>query len=169
MDGKIKLAKKLKALADRGVGGEKDNAWQMLKDLMAKHGLTMEDIEGPKREQRLFTFETDQARIFGQVITHIMGRECQVFGHKRKKNALFTECTNAEFLALQATFEFYWRVYKEELHVFTTAFIHQNNLLPFDAESANMEEENPEEMEKLRRMMDGIDKQTIRKQLEQGS
>ena len=36
----LELAKKLKALADKGVGGEKDTADRMLKDLMRRqtHG-----------------------------------------------------------------------------------------------------------------------------------
>jgi len=37
-------AKKLKELADRGVGGEMANAKDMLKKYMDKHKITMEDI-----------------------------------------------------------------------------------------------------------------------------
>lgn len=40
----LELAKKIKALADRGVGGEKINAAAMLELHMTRHGITMENI-----------------------------------------------------------------------------------------------------------------------------
>ena len=39
-------AKKLKELADRGIGGEKDNAKVMLEKWMLKHNITMNELEG---------------------------------------------------------------------------------------------------------------------------
>ncbi len=41
MDKIIELAKKLKALSERGEGGEKLNADRMLKDLMNKHDISL--------------------------------------------------------------------------------------------------------------------------------
>lgn len=40
-----KKAKKLKALADRGIAGEKDSAKNFLEDFMKKHGLTADDVD----------------------------------------------------------------------------------------------------------------------------
>lgn len=42
----IDKAKKLKELADRGVGGEKDNAKRMYEAYKKKHNLTDEDVKG---------------------------------------------------------------------------------------------------------------------------
>jgi len=39
MKNKIELAKKLKALAERGFGGEAKNAAELLKTLCIKHGI----------------------------------------------------------------------------------------------------------------------------------
>jgi hypothetical protein len=39
-------AKKLKELADRGIGGEKENAKVMLEKYMLKHNITMNEIQG---------------------------------------------------------------------------------------------------------------------------
>lgn len=44
----IDKAKKLKELADRGVGGEKDNAKRMYEAYKKKHNLTDEDVKGHK-------------------------------------------------------------------------------------------------------------------------
>ena len=44
-DNILLLAKKLKELADRGIGGEKQNAEKKLKMLMSKYGITPEMLE----------------------------------------------------------------------------------------------------------------------------
>ncbi len=41
---KEELIKKIKALADRGVGGEKENAQKLLKELMQKYNINEEEI-----------------------------------------------------------------------------------------------------------------------------
>lgn len=47
----IDRAKKLKELADRGVGGEKDNAKNMLDAHKAKYNITDQEISGHKYSQ----------------------------------------------------------------------------------------------------------------------
>lgn len=42
MANREEILRKLKALADRGVGGEKVNAEELLKKMMAKYGVTEE-------------------------------------------------------------------------------------------------------------------------------
>ena len=41
----LKRLERVKALAERGVGGEKENAEALLKRLMAKYGISEDDIE----------------------------------------------------------------------------------------------------------------------------
>ena len=57
MSKNIELAKKLKALADKGIGGEKSNAEAMLNNLMKKHNITIEEIEGEKLMDFFFKIE----------------------------------------------------------------------------------------------------------------
>ena len=47
-------AKKLKELADRGVGGEKDNAIRMLTAYMEKHGISDTELTGHKLDDNTF-------------------------------------------------------------------------------------------------------------------
>ena len=61
MSKNIDLAKKLKALADRGVDGEKTNAEAMLNSLMKKHNITIEEIEG--EELLDFFFKIEKSKI----------------------------------------------------------------------------------------------------------
>ncbi len=46
----ITLAKKLHALAERGVGGEKINAEYKLKELCQKHNISLDDLESEEAE-----------------------------------------------------------------------------------------------------------------------
>ena len=41
----LELARKLKALADKGIDGEKYNAQKQLDKIMKKYGIRMEDLE----------------------------------------------------------------------------------------------------------------------------
>ena len=42
---KMDVIKKLKALSDRGINGEKENATKLLNKLMKKYGITEEELE----------------------------------------------------------------------------------------------------------------------------
>lgn len=159
----IKLAKKLKALADQGYGGEKTNAQEMLASLMKKHNLQIKDIEEPVRKDRSFKCKRIQKVMFAQIVSHIMGVGQKVFQNKTH-TLVSTKCSYAEYLEIEATFDFFWNSYQEELKIFYQAFVYRNNLIPFDAK----ESEEPmglEESEKLINMMRSIDKKTLRKQI----
>jgi hypothetical protein len=53
-------AKKLKELADRGIGGEKDNAKVMLEKWMLKHNITMNELEGHTINDTVYGNMTDE-------------------------------------------------------------------------------------------------------------
>ena len=162
----INLAKKLKALADRGIGGEKENAKAMLDNLLRKHDILLEEIEEPDRKNRFFPFKTIQRQMMTQVIVHIMGKQCKIMMEKgsNPKNKFMVSCSETEFIEIESIFDFYWRAYEEEMDVFRNAFVQKNGLLPFDAETSD--DIDPEKFRKLLSMMDGIDKRTMRKQIQ---
>ena len=56
----ISRAKKLKELSDRGVGGEKENATAMLKDFMAKHNITEEEMQSNVSDNSLANMSDEQ-------------------------------------------------------------------------------------------------------------
>ena len=53
-------AKKLKELADRGVGGEKENAIRMLDAYMQKHNISDSEISSHKLDDRIFSGYTKE-------------------------------------------------------------------------------------------------------------
>lgn len=136
MDKHIQLAKKLKALADKGVGGEKTNATTMLNNLLKKHNLTIEDIEGEEKKDYFFKLKPEDLQLWNQII-HKVNWEIKCYGEFPKKkikelnlrgNYMIT-CTVSEYIEIETMLEIYTRLYKEELEIFYTAFCTANDLL----------------------------------------
>ena len=149
----IELAKKLKALADKGVGGEKENAISMLKRYMRKHNLSIKDIEDDHKKPVTFIFKNRQKLLLRQIIYVVMGKDVDIYRYKTgKRNAYIVHCTNVERINIEAMFDFYWKAFEKEYEIFEIAFINKNKLFPADDEPRLLSELSPEEAEKARRM-----------------
>jgi hypothetical protein len=169
----LKLAKKLKALADRGVGGEKENATAMLQRLMGKHGITMEMLTENEAIKHKFTVQVDQYKFWRQVVANVLGSSSVNYipAQKGRKRSYFVVCTPQEAVEIQARFEFFYKIWTEELDVFYSAFIQTNRLYKKPSGEDNDEEEKeltPEEEKKLCKManmMAGMDRHIFTKQI----
>lgn len=76
MDGKtIQRIKKLQALAERGVGGEKETAAKMLQRLLEKNGIsTLEELEKEEAEYFLFSYKgRHEIKLLKQCIYKVLG------------------------------------------------------------------------------------------------
>lgn len=172
----IELARKLKALADKGVGGEKTNAEKMLIDLMAKHKLTIADIDGEEIKEFFFNIKDEFNDLFYQIAKSV-NRDMKIYRFPKKEVRQFRlkgnheiKCTVAEYIEIEQSFDIYSRLYQEELKVFYSAFIHANNIYPEpkDGEIKSLDDFSIEELKELRRkllMSENIKKANIRKQL----
>lgn len=152
----LELAKKLKTLSERGVGGEAENAATMLSNLMDKHNISIEQLEEIKRQNERFKINTSQIQLFGQV-AHMVGN-FDVYEVKDRKSNIMegiqVSCTKAEYLELSATFDFYWSAYEKEQKIFYQAFVQKNNIFPVNGNEVDVgkmsEEERKEALEVLR-------------------
>lgn len=71
----IQRIKKLQALAERGVGGEKETAAKMLQRLLEKNGIsTLEELEKDEAEYFLFSYKAQTLKDFesGKVLVFIL-------------------------------------------------------------------------------------------------
>lgn len=171
----IELAKKIKELAEKGIGGEKINTEKMLNDLLKKHNISIEEIEGEKLLDFYFTINDEH--IFSLLFQIIKGVNLNIrcFGEipKSKVRALklkgnyLIECTASEFVEIESKFDFYHRIYKSELDTFLKAFIHANDL---EIDNPNREvkeltQEEFKELYRIREMASKIKKGEFHKQL----
>ncbi len=149
----LELAKKLKALAERGIGGEKTNAERMLKDLMRKHGFTIEDIEGEEIDfHELKGVSPEKRKMFYQVGYHVCGQKFKSMDVRRHRKTLFIKCTKAQAIEIEAKLNFFFKLYTEEMEVFYHAFIQRNNI--FSEDSKSDRPKTDEEKEFARRVVE---------------
>lgn len=166
----IELAKKLKALADRGVGGEKDNADIMLTKLMNKHGITAEMIEGKEVKRYAFRVSRHYYKLFFQIVANVMGKSGKVY---RGENGLrYVEATPSDFMEIKCKFDFFLAAYKKEQEVFHRAFVMKNHLytkVESEDDYASLDDMTPEEKAEwyyANQMAEGMQRQKFHKQIE---
>lgn len=162
----IELAKKLKALADRGVGGEKYNAEKKLQSLLQKHGLSMSDIEEEAVCWNQMTIIKEKIKLFHQVSYNVIGKKYKGTAYRRHKNKVAIECTKAQAIEIEAKLNFYWKFYNEELDIFYHAFIQRNQIFAEDGDVAEVKEEDRERQLRMLTMASTIKKSSFNKLLE---
>lgn len=165
----IELAKKLKALADRGVGGEKDNAARMLKQLMAKHGISEADVNGKELHTYRCRIKNGDYKLFRQIVFNVVGKNVSVWTVQSSLYEITTDA--ASFMEIQFKFKFYLSAYRKEEQIFYKAFIMTNQLYVKQAdgeELRSVDDLTPQEKEdwwKAQQMAGGLTKHHFHKQL----
>ncbi len=173
----IELGKKLKTLVDKGVGGEKINAEKLLANLLNKHNLSIQDIEGEKIEYHFFNLKKEEDRLWNQIVKSV-NNKIQCYGafpaKDIKKNGLggnyMIECTASEYVEIEAKNSIYQRLYKDELNIFYHAFCTANNILVKPDKKIDVSDLNAEELKTLlrvRKMSHNINCEQYYKQLEE--
>lgn len=129
--------KKIKALAERGVGGEKETAMRMYEDLKARYEL----------EERVLRWIF--YKVTGDASYHIYTGKYS----RRKKRGC--DCTEIEAAEITLLYNFYKEELKRELEAFLVAFRCGNDLYP--DETARCYKENdveaPERTDEEKRML----------------
>ena len=163
----LELAKKLKALADRGEGGEKVNAQMQLERIIKLHGITIEQVEGEEKKWAYFKVSKTNRSLFIQVVSSVLN-EVKTYSDSNRKGYVVLNCTAAESIEIRFKFDFYWKLYQEELDIFYTAFIHKNDIYHPNGRTLNPTELSQSELERLQRVKDmvrGIKKGELLKQI----
>lgn len=178
MTEKEDLMKKLKALADRGAGGERENAAAMLEKLMKKYGITESDLERERVQDYFFAYSQEtERRLLMQLVYMVTGEAgCGCVGaySGRSRKKVGATCTAAQRLEIEAYYAFYREAMKEELETFYSAFMAKNDLYPPESlvQPRRRDDLTPEELERAYKagmMAAGMERHHFRKQLEAGT
>lgn len=151
MSNYIELAKKLHALANGGVSGEKQNAERALNALMQKHGITMEQLEENILDWREFKRPIAHAVLFHQVAMAVVGNRGRSYRESahNKRSLVYMETTVSEQIEIQTKFDFYLNAYKAEQEALLNAFVMRHNLYNKDSEGKTADELSMEELQKI--------------------
>ncbi len=156
MDKKQELLQKLKALADRGVGGEKINAQRKLDEYMEKYGYTLEDLDEPQKISFEIKCKNEvEKTLLLQIIYKVTNDKNSCYGFtwarngKPCKNLVGYDATAAQKIEIDFLFDFYKRLYAKESKIFLQAFIQKHQLF---GELKDGEETTPPPYDELLRM-----------------
>ena len=188
---KERLAK-MKALAERGVGGERDAAERLLQEIAAKHGISLDDIGSEVEREHVVNIQYSwQRMIFLQLLglmrldqygdrdadkLHLFARRQYVQARGRKSRKLTrrrtvvcysTICTDAQWLELEAKYVVLCADYERQIKAFPLAFLMSNNLLmPYNPNGKKPSAEADEQYLTAETLAAGIRKSHLNKQLE---
>lgn len=168
------VMKKLKAIADdtRGNDNERAVAQNQLKRLMEKHGITEEDLEFEVKRRHDFYFkESWEHSLICQTLYKVCG-DIPIYRTAGKKNWIWTELTDAEYLEFELHYCTYKASFKKELDLFYLGFISKNDIYP-PKEKARPDDGSPSQYSRGDRMRaammaQGIERAQIRRLIGDG-
>lgn len=166
----IEKVQKMKALAERGIGGEKENATQMVERMMEEYDITEDDLREDAVERRWLRFNSKDKyakKLMAQIIYAVTG--VGEYWTRGRKAVAGVECTAAQEIEIASKYAFYYEAYLEDLEVFYSAFINKNGIFPETTDSDDDDEEREidyEYLKKVQGMMKGMEKHDYHKQLE---
>lgn len=159
----IQRIKKLQALAERGVGGEKTTAQKKLAKLLKDNGInSLDELQKEEYEYTIFSYNgKHEIKLLRQCMYKVMGAKSDRTAYKpygrRQKIGIY--CTKAQKIEIELEFEFYRNVFYEELSTFMDAFIQAQKIFPEDAPVGEYDEFNERDM-KIAFMATGIERRS---------
>lgn len=150
---------KIYNLSVRGVGGEKANAESLLKKMLAKHGLTIDEIlDGEFKdaeELKWYPVRTasDKALFFQCLASVIHKSEFSTSRNRRKRGIIGVNLSKLNHVELCEKYAFFKKLYKKESDEFRTAFYLVNNLYnpkPSESKSSDDKKDYSGIFEKMR-------------------
>lgn len=132
MNCKQELLKKLKALSEQGVGGEKVNARRKLAELMRKYNITEDDLDDDTLVECEFKYKTDVEKTLLIQTIYKVTNEFNMYGFtncrtgRTIKRLIGCECTKSQKIEIEFLFDFYKRVYEKDVKLFLESFIQKH-------------------------------------------
>lgn len=136
---KTALLKKIRALAEHGVGGEAENAEKLLARMMKKYGISEAELDEETRVRHDFTYHGgEEKKILKQVVYKVTGGytyELVYTASGRKvRTQLGADCTPAEKVEIEYLFDFYKRLWEKEKDAFLAAYIQKHRIFAIRAD-----------------------------------
>ena len=155
---KAALLKKIRALAERGVGGEADNAEEILRRPMEKYGVSEDELDEEERRRHDFEYHgKEQEKLLRQVVYKVTGGYAYNLVYRasgrKVKTRLGADCTAAEKVEIEFLFDFYTRLWERD--AFLSAFIQKHRIFTI-RDDIEPQEVSREELLKMQALMLGM-------------
>lgn len=151
------LCLKIKELHERGEENERDVAGEMLEKILAKYGLTFDDVSELKSLRREFKVDDleDSVSILSQCIWDV--NPVADIKMQKVKKLVLVSLTSAQFIEVTEKFKYFWALYLKQKDQFLTAFIVKNKL-GLDNDSNSEAQITKDEATEIAQMSDAIKK-----------
>ena len=168
---KTDLLRKLKALAERGEAGERENARTILAGLMEKYGVEEADLQDDALEESCFSYLGPiERRLLVQVIFHVTNGDRRVYAYKHGKGSRSTiccMCTKAEAVQIGVEYDFYRELWTQELDLFFRAFVNKHSIFS-DRPTGDDPGVSHRDYLRMAAMMAGLQDRSMQRMLEGG-
>lgn len=130
---KVKL-RKLAALAERGVGGEAENARRLMEQICREHGVSLDEVLNVE-EKKLYRFEIGRRKIdlslFMQCFAKVTGE--RTLSYKQpNRSTILVELTAYQYAEISSLFEWHKANFKRDvenlMETLFTAYVDKHNL-----------------------------------------
>ena len=145
---------------ERGVGGEADNAEEILRRLMEKYGVSEDELDEEERRRHDFEYHgKEQEKLLRQVVYKVTGGYAYNLVYRasgrKVKTRLGADCTAAEKVEIEFLFDFYTRLWERERDAFLSAFIQKHRIFTI-RDDIEPQEVSREELLKMQALMLGM-------------
>lgn len=149
--------RKLLALAERGYGGEAENARRLLEAQLQRYGLTLQNLLWEDKKRRIFKYRNkEEFQIILQVFLSVIGSRDEAFTDATflsSKKQIYINLTDLQFAEISDMIAFYKRQFNKEkkrlLKDLLYAFVNKHNIFdctPNDEDKASDKEIDLEEL-----------------------
>ncbi len=167
-DRKLDILKKLKALADRGILGEKENAELCLKKLMKKYNINDEQLESTVRKRRYIKYKFDyECRLISQILYSMIPELPSYIPKDRRRSYIIVDLSESEYIEFSYLYSIYKADFYKELDYFYSSFVGKNSIYPKETpkDLPKEKELTMDEKMKLSSYAEGIDRSKVRKSI----
>lgn len=167
---------KMKALAERGESGERDNAARLMESVAAKYGIDLDAVGAEAESDHPVAFSGWKKNLAVQLLCLMRieqygdknANHCFMYSVGRgEKKRYGVTCTDSQFVELMAKHSVLCRDYEEQRKAFYRAFLVANDLLAPADENEKFSDQELEEARLSNRLAVGIKRSDLHKQLEQ--
>lgn len=173
------LILKVAALAQQGVGGEKENAEALLNRLLKANNMTLADLEAAKnvkRERMFFIGEPNFEQLLTQIVCKVLNvNNFSSFYYKSIKK-IGLQLTDREFVRVSMLFDIYSAAFKRERNkllkqqrldrkILFSAFIHKHELYPNTPNQNPKNKKSEDEIWAILKMMKDLEDVQVREEL----
>lgn len=152
---------KLQALAERGEKGEAINARRLLDQLLAKYGVSLEEIVEAQEEKQPYTFNVKENgygfTLFTQCYFNVTNEKRM--SYRQRRRYVTVELTKMQYVELKALYDWHYKQLTKDMKrmqkEFTEAYIQKHRIFGKHGDDNSEEERelSPEDLQRLLRML----------------